>query len=200
MPFVNGKFYMNPAYGRAIERARDAAQNSSEASGEHWVTIDGRHVLIQEENDEHAGTRHAARQKSQAQSSETPKPKGLPTSGAASIYADKFQGRKTANGETFDQDGYTAALLPRSRWQAVKLGTHVELTHNGNSVVVEINDRGEGDRNPESPRTLDLSRTAASALTDKEINDDEDSRNVGLITLDKIKVVSRDTPLGPVDR
>lgn len=75
MPFINGKFYMNPAYGRAIERARkangiwseqfpkfaesavrgedvwndgspgDAQQQSSVADS---VTIDGRHVLIDE--------------------------------------------------------------------------------------------------------------------------------------------------------
>jgi hypothetical protein len=74
MPFINGRFYMNSAYGRAIERARRAGgiwseelpefaraplqeQNFSnevsssggqqQSSGEHWVTIDGRHVLIQ---------------------------------------------------------------------------------------------------------------------------------------------------------
>jgi hypothetical protein len=75
MPFINGKFYMNPACGRAIERARRASgiwseelpkladrplreQNFShdgsagsaqqQRSGAHWVTIDGRHVLIDE--------------------------------------------------------------------------------------------------------------------------------------------------------
>jgi hypothetical protein len=30
MPFINGKFYMNPAYGRAIERARRANEIWSE--------------------------------------------------------------------------------------------------------------------------------------------------------------------------
>lgn len=54
MPFINGKFYMNPAYGRAIEAARAREGNSSQAhrqqevSGGHWVTMNGRHVLIQE--------------------------------------------------------------------------------------------------------------------------------------------------------
>jgi hypothetical protein len=54
MPFINGKFYMNPAYGRALEaaRARDEtsgpADRQREDPGVHWVTIDGRHVLIQE--------------------------------------------------------------------------------------------------------------------------------------------------------
>jgi|SRR5690348_4418680 len=43
MPFVNGKFYMNPAHGRALERAR-----SDQDPDAHWVTIDGQHVLIHE--------------------------------------------------------------------------------------------------------------------------------------------------------
>jgi hypothetical protein len=58
MPFINGKFYMNPAYGRAIEHARqngaapnrDAARPPAPEDGGddgRWVTIDGRHVLIQ---------------------------------------------------------------------------------------------------------------------------------------------------------
>lgn len=65
-------------------------------------------------------------------------------------------------------------------------------------MVVEINDRGAGDRNPESTRTLDLSRKAASALTGQPINNDQDAKRVGLIRLDKIQVVPANTPLGPV--
>ena len=30
MPFIKGRFYMNPAYGRAIERARRASGICSE--------------------------------------------------------------------------------------------------------------------------------------------------------------------------
>jgi hypothetical protein len=126
-----------------------------------------------------------------------PKPKGLPKSGDASIYSDWFEGKKTSNGETFHQSGDTAALLPESRWYAVKLGTKVKLTSDDKSVVVEINDRGAGDRDPNSTRTLDLSRTAASTLTGQEINDDDDAKQVGLIHLDSIEVVPADTPLGP---
>ncbi len=44
MPFVNGRFYMNPAYGRAVEQTRGTQQEPNA----HWVTIDGRHVLIRE--------------------------------------------------------------------------------------------------------------------------------------------------------
>lgn len=54
MPFIGGRFYINPAHGRALERAR-AAEGASEHGGQHdqepgdhWVTIDGHHVLIRE--------------------------------------------------------------------------------------------------------------------------------------------------------
>ena len=56
MPFVNGRFYMNPAYGRAVEHARSAEgspdQPAPQRPGAHWVTIQEHHVLI---GDEHAG-------------------------------------------------------------------------------------------------------------------------------------------------
>ncbi len=52
MPFINGRFYMNPAYGRAVEQARTAAATSHphqpQDPNAHWVTMDGRHVLIRE--------------------------------------------------------------------------------------------------------------------------------------------------------
>lgn len=62
MPFIDGKFYMNPAVGRMLERnrkraiitnvARGQAQPESALekrdSGAHWVTIEGRHILIDE--------------------------------------------------------------------------------------------------------------------------------------------------------
>lgn len=67
MPFVNGKFYMNPAYGRAVEGARDAesspGQPDRNGRGDHWVTINGHHVLIHEAHGREArraqlGSRH----------------------------------------------------------------------------------------------------------------------------------------------
>lgn len=191
MPFINGRFYANPAHGRAIEapRTADAASQHSgpgqQDDSAHWVTIDNHPVLIHEAQARpgyrgHAGT------------------KPLPGSGQASIYADSFEGKQTANQETFHQNGYTAALLPRARWHSLPLGTRVELTHDGNRVVVEVNDRGAGDKDPHSTRTLDLSRAAASALLGQKVNNDLDSRKVGLIKLDKIRVVPADTPLGPV--
>ena len=76
--------------------------------------------------------------------------------GMASYYGEKFHGRKTANGETFNMYKMTAAhrVLP--------LGTVIRVTHltNGRRVVVKVNDRGpfvEG-------RVLDLSFAAALEL------------------------------------
>ena len=62
MPFVDGRFYMNPRYGRALEHAR-AIENSVgdqhyHDAAVHWVTIDHRHVLIQEPSGTNAGTSH----------------------------------------------------------------------------------------------------------------------------------------------
>ena len=191
MPWINGRFYMNPAHGRAVELARaaeTAAQHpmphEQQHDGTHWVTIDHHHVLIDEV---HVGEHH------KHTNSES-----LPPSGQASIYADSFEGRKTANGATFRQDEYTAALLPRERWHAVPLGTRVELPHDGRRVVVEINERGAGDRKAQSTRTLDLSRAAASALTGQPIKNDRDAKSVGLIRVDNIREVPANTPLGPV--
>lgn len=77
-------------------------------------------------------------------------------SGKASYYADKFQGRKTANGETFKQQRMTAAhpTLP--------FGTKVKVTNlnNGRSVKVRVNDRGPF----VAGRIIDLSKKAARKL------------------------------------
>lgn len=76
--------------------------------------------------------------------------------GQASFYANKFQGRRTANGEIFDQKKLTCAsnVLP--------LGTWIKVTNlrNGRSVVVKINDR----IHPKMKRIVDLSKAAAQRL------------------------------------
>ncbi len=76
--------------------------------------------------------------------------------GLASWYAGRFQGRTTANGETFDTNSLTAAH------KSLPFNSVVEVYNptNERSVVVRINDRGpfvEG-------RIIDLSRAAASTL------------------------------------
>jgi rare lipoprotein A len=76
--------------------------------------------------------------------------------GMASWYGGKFQGRKTANGETFDTNKLTAAH------KTLPFGTIVKVVNlqNDESVEVRINDRGpfvEG-------RIIDLSRAGADAI------------------------------------
>jgi len=76
--------------------------------------------------------------------------------GTASWYGPGFHGRKTANGERFNQYALTAAH------KTLPFNTHLKVTNrlNGKSVVVRINDRGPyiGDR------SLDLSKAAAHCL------------------------------------
>jgi rare lipoprotein A len=76
--------------------------------------------------------------------------------GYASYYADKFEGRKTANGETFHQSKLTAAH------KKLPFGTQVLVTNlaNGRSVQVRINDRGPF----VSGRIIDLTKTAANEI------------------------------------
>lgn len=76
--------------------------------------------------------------------------------GIASFYANKFDGRKTANGEIFSQKKFTAAC------NVLPLGTWVKVTNlrNGKSVVLKTNDR----LHPSMKRILDLSRAAAQKL------------------------------------
>jgi rare lipoprotein A len=83
---------------------------------------------------------------------------GYKTSGKASYYADKFQGRKTASGERYDQNAKTAAH------RTLPFGTKVKVTNvkNGRSVVVRINDRGPFVKG----RIIDLSRSAFARIGD----------------------------------
>lgn len=76
--------------------------------------------------------------------------------GYASWYGPGFHGKKTANGEEYDQNQMTAAhkLLPMNTWLKV---TNLE---NSKSTVVRVNDRGPYKKN----RIIDLSRKAAEEL------------------------------------
>ncbi len=76
--------------------------------------------------------------------------------GRASYYADKFVGRKTANGEIFRQRKRTAAH------QTLPFGTKVKVKNlsNGRTVKVRINDRGPF----AAGRIIDLSKKAARKL------------------------------------
>jgi rare lipoprotein A len=76
--------------------------------------------------------------------------------GVASFYANKFNGRRTANGNTFNSLKLTAAcnVLPLGIWVKV---TNIK---NDKSVIVYINDR----LHPKNKRLIDLSKTAAVKL------------------------------------
>ncbi len=77
-------------------------------------------------------------------------------SGICSYYGQKFQGKKTANGEIFDMYKLTAAH------KTLPFGTLLKITNliNSKTVVVRINDRGPFVRG----RELDLSYAAAKKI------------------------------------
>ena len=76
--------------------------------------------------------------------------------GGATFYSDSFHGKKTANGERYNKNDFTAAhrFLP--------LGSVVRVTNlsNGHNLLVRINDRGPGHKK----LILDVSRAAAGKL------------------------------------
>ncbi len=76
--------------------------------------------------------------------------------GVASWYGPGFHGRRTANGERFDQNALTAAHPTLPMPSAVRV-TNLE---NGRSLVLRVNDRGPFARG----RIIDVSRAAADKL------------------------------------
>ncbi len=76
--------------------------------------------------------------------------------GTASFYSNKFNGRKTANGEIYSQAKFTCAC------NVLPLGTWLKVTNmrNGKSVIVKVNDR----LHPKMRRIVDLTRAAAQKL------------------------------------
>src|SRR5437868_2949617 len=76
--------------------------------------------------------------------------------GTASYYAEKFNGRQTANGDIYDGKKMTAAC------NVLPLGTWIRVTNlsNNRSVVVRTNDR----LHIRMKRIVDLSRSAAEKL------------------------------------
>jgi rare lipoprotein A len=73
-----------------------------------------------------------------------------------SYYHDKFNGRKTASGELFDNTKLTAAH------RSLPFGTKLKMTNlkNGRSVIVKINDRGPF----HTSRALDVTKAAFQAI------------------------------------
>ena len=81
---------------------------------------------------------------------------GYDRSGKASWYGPKFHGRKTANGEVFDQQHLSAAHT------TFPLPSYARVTNlaNGRSVIVRVNDRGPYSHS----RIIDVSKKAAEVL------------------------------------
>jgi len=81
---------------------------------------------------------------------------GFTQEGNASVYAEKFEGRTTASGESYNFRKATCSHLN------IPFGTLVKVTNLGNnqSVVVRVNDRG-----PFVPdRIIEMSRSAAEKI------------------------------------
>lgn len=76
--------------------------------------------------------------------------------GMASFYAESYNGKKTANGETYHSRALTAAH------KTLPFGTKVKVTNlsNGKKVKVRVNDRGPF----VAGRIIDLTRAAAKKL------------------------------------
>jgi rare lipoprotein A len=83
---------------------------------------------------------------------------GHTEAGKASFYDMKYQSRKTASGEIFNQSAKTAAH------RTLPFGSNVKVTNvaNGKSVVVKINDRGPFVKG----RVIDLSQSAFNSIGD----------------------------------
>jgi rare lipoprotein A len=83
--------------------------------------------------------------------------KGYVETGMASWYGGKFHGRKTASGEVYNMEKFTAAH------RTLPLGTFVKVKRvdgRGETAVVKINDRGPF----VDDRIIDLSKAAARQL------------------------------------
>lgn len=92
----------------------------------------------------------------QAQEPATTTPEITTFYGTASYYADKFIGRRTANGDVYDPENLTAAC------NVLPLGTWIKVTNlkNQKTVLVRTNDR----LHPKMNRLVDLSKAAAKVL------------------------------------
>ncbi|HET7157660.1 MAG TPA: septal ring lytic transglycosylase RlpA family protein [Burkholderiales bacterium] len=84
--------------------------------------------------------------------------------GFASFYSRRFDGKRTAGGETFDNRELVAAH------RTYPLGTRARVTNleNDTSVEVVINDRGPSKQNRREGVIIDVSQAAAARLRMKK--------------------------------
>lgn len=90
----------------------------------------------------------------------------------ASYYHNRFNGRRTASGKKFDNNGYSAAH------KKLPFGTKLKVTNesNGKSVLVEVTDRGPFSK----AREIDLSRRAFMDITSNK------NSGVLIVTIEEI--------------
>jgi rare lipoprotein A len=82
--------------------------------------------------------------------------RGARQEGLATYYSSRLAGHRTASGERYDPNQFTAAH------PAIPFGTHVRVTRtdgNSRTVIVRVNDRCSGRK-----KIIDLSRAAAAQL------------------------------------
>ena len=134
-------FYSGNAISGDAEPKAEAVAEKVEKKAEQSEKVEGKNNLVKDKVDVKTDT------------------KGDPVVeqvGEASWYGKGFHGKKTANGEKFDQNDKTAAhpTLP--------LGTEATVTNleTGKSVDVKVNDRGPYTKG----RDIDLSKEAAEKI------------------------------------
>jgi rare lipoprotein A len=99
--------------------------------------------------------RRAPRHRSSNRYRPSPRAKScVARNGEASYYGGRFNGRRTACGEIFDDSRLTAAH------KTLPCGSRVKVTYHGRSVVVRINDAGPY----AGGRVIDLSTAAARSI------------------------------------
>lgn len=114
---------------------------------------------------------------------------GETATGVASWYGPGFHGKKTSNGEIYDQQAFTAAH------KTLPMNTLVSVTNldNGLKTTVRINDRGPFVEN----RIIDLSQAAATRIDMIQSGTAPVKLEVvGLDANDNSRIISTSSPIG----
>lgn len=88
-----------------------------------------------------------------------PEPAGITV--PVTYYSEEYRGRTMANGQPFDPDAYTCAH------RTIKLGTMVEFSRGGKTVLLPVTDRGPYDKHDDGRyrKEFDLSAAAFRVLS-----------------------------------
>lgn len=142
-----------PALGWPHSQAVKAEEASKQQAAEAVVEKVQKHIKRSEKAE---GKQDQVKDQVQLKTDPTTGKPIVEETGEASYYGKGFQGKKTAHGEKFKQQGLTAAH------PALPLGTKAKVTNleTGKSVEVRVNDRGPKVKG----RDLDLSKAAAQKL------------------------------------